>query len=36
MPYIKKEERTKFDAALNHIDTIPTKGQLEYCILIEK
>lgn len=32
MPYIKKEERTKFDIHLNKIDKIATKGELEYCI----
>jgi len=32
MPYIKKEDRVKFDRALNLIQTIGTKGELEYCI----
>jgi len=32
MPYIKKEERKKFDEHLDKIDKIETKGELEYCI----
>jgi hypothetical protein len=32
MPYIKQEDRKQFDSALKQIKTIPTKGDLEYCI----
>ncbi len=32
MPYIKPEDRPKFDRALDQINTIETKGDLEYCI----
>lgn len=32
MPYIKKEDRKVFDRALNLVQTIGTKGELEYCI----
>jgi hypothetical protein len=32
MPYIKKEDREKYDVALNQIQEIHTKGDLEYCI----
>jgi len=32
MPYIKKEQRAKFDKALDQITDIPTKGELEYCL----
>lgn len=32
MPYIKKEDRVKFDEFLDYITTIETKGELEYCI----
>lgn len=32
MPYIKKEERKKFDRWLKGIEQIETKGELEYCI----
>jgi len=32
MPYIKKEDRDKYDGALWEIDEIETKGELEYCI----
>ena len=32
MPYIKQENRRKFDEVLNDIDVIATKGELEYCI----
>jgi hypothetical protein len=32
MPYIKREDRNKFDIPLEQIDTISTKGELEYCI----
>ena len=32
MPYIKKEDRTKFDEHLDKIEKIATKGELEYCI----
>ena len=32
MPYIKQDERKKYDDVLNQLHTIETKGQLEYCI----
>lgn len=32
MPYIKSEARCPFDVALNSIEKIDTKGELEYCI----
>jgi hypothetical protein len=32
MPYIKKEERSKFDVVLNELPPITIKGELEYCI----
>jgi len=32
MPYIKPEDRVKYDEALNQIKVINTKGDLEYCI----
>ena len=32
MPYIKKEDRIKFDESLNKITHFETKGELEYCI----
>ena len=32
MPYITKEDRAKYDAALKMIKKIDTKGDLEYCI----
>lgn len=32
MPYIKKEDRDKYDFAFLEIDRIETKGELEYCI----
>lgn len=32
MPYIKQEDRKKFDEALDRIEAIATKGELEYCI----
>lgn len=32
MPYIKQEDRNKFDIILDNIKTIETKGELEYCV----
>ena len=32
MPYIKKEQRKKYDFALDDIKQIENKGELEYCI----
>lgn len=32
MPYIKKEQRSRYDEVLNHLPKIETKGDLEYCI----
>ncbi len=32
MPYIKNEDRDKYDFTLLEIDKIETKGELEYCI----
>jgi hypothetical protein len=32
MPYIKPEDRTKFDQHLDQIEKIENKGELEYCI----
>jgi len=32
MPYIKQEDRLKFDEMLDNIPDIKTKGELEYCI----
>jgi len=32
MPYIKPEDRDKFNQQLDQIDKIETKGELEYCI----
>jgi len=32
VPYIKQDERKKYDDVLNQLHTIETKGQLEYCI----
>ena len=32
MPYIKKEDRAKYDGPLDMIQSIETKGELEYCI----
>lgn len=32
MPYIKKEDRLKYDKVLNKITNIKAKGDLEYCI----
>jgi len=32
VPYIKQDERKKYDDALNQLHTIETKGQLEYSI----
>lgn len=32
MPYITQEDRKKFDKILKMMPTIPTKGDLEYCI----
>jgi hypothetical protein len=32
MPYIKHEDREKFDEHLGMIQKIETKGELEYCI----
>lgn len=32
MPYIKPEERVKFNEILNQLPTMHKKGELEYCI----
>jgi len=32
MPYIKQEDRAKFDSALDRLPPFTTKGELEYCI----
>ena len=32
MPYIKKEERMKYDYQLDNLPNIETKGDLEYCV----
>lgn len=32
MPYIKKEDRTKFDEVLGELPEFTSKGDLEYCI----
>ena len=32
MPYIKSEDRVKFDKVLDRMPVINTKGELEYCI----
>jgi hypothetical protein len=32
MPYIKQEDRKKFDQHLDQIEKIENKGELEYCI----
>ena len=32
MPYIKNEDRAKYDKVLGQIDKIGTKGELEYCV----
>jgi hypothetical protein len=32
MPYIKQEQRIKYDHALVDINSIENKGELEYCI----
>ena len=32
MPYIMQEDRVGYDRILNVIESIPTKGELEYCI----
>lgn len=32
MPYIKQEDRKKFDLFLDKIDKFENKGELEYCI----
>jgi hypothetical protein len=32
MPYIKMDDRKKYDEYLDKIDKIETKGSLEYCI----
>ncbi|RLG10716.1 hypothetical protein DRN73_07155 [Candidatus Pacearchaeota archaeon] len=32
MPYIKQNDRRKFDVVLNRIENIETKGELEYVI----
>ena len=32
MPYIKPEERKKYDDILRKLPPIETKGELEYCI----
>ena len=32
MPYIKKDDRLKFDTILDKLPDFKTKGELEYCI----
>lgn len=32
MPYIKKEDRKRYDEVLSKLPNIITKGELEYCI----
>ena len=32
MPYIKPEDRVKFNEVLNNLPSFSTKGELEYCI----
>lgn len=32
MPYIKRDDRVRFDDQLQFIDNIENKGELEYCI----
>jgi len=32
MPYIKQEDRERFNAALQHVPEFTGKGELEYCI----
>lgn len=32
MPYIRPEDRKKFDYVLNSLPNMSTKGELEYCI----
>ena len=32
MPYIKAEDRVKFNAILGQLPELKTKGELEYCI----
>jgi hypothetical protein len=32
VPYIKSEDRVKFDKVLDRMPVINTKGELEYCI----
>ena len=32
MPYIKSEDRMKFDRKLEQMPSFETKGELEYCI----
>ena len=32
MPYIKQENRTKFDEVLENVPEFTVKGELEYCI----
>jgi len=32
VPYIKFENRVKYDKALNDLSNIETKGDLEYCV----
>ena len=32
MPYIEQEQRKKYNKVLNNIESIETKGDLEYCI----
>lgn len=34
MPYIPKEERTKFDDAVRNLPTFESKGELEYIVTI--
>ena len=34
MPYIKQEDRERFDKHLDAIFRIATKGELEYCIFM--
>jgi len=32
MPYIKPDDRTKFDEILNKLPHMSNKGELEYCV----
>jgi hypothetical protein len=32
MPYIKSQDREKFDFVLSHMPVLMNKGELEYCV----